>query len=68
PVQLDVMTGSGSDGGAVQTQRGGLCAGAVSVPVRYLHSPGEMARPGDAAACARLVTAFARANLEGRCR
>ncbi|MCC8120414.1 MAG: M42 family peptidase [Oscillospiraceae bacterium] len=67
PVQLDVQPDSGSDAGAVQTQRGGLYAGGICVPCRYLNSPGELARPEDAAACARLAVAFARADLEGRC-
>lgn len=61
--QLDVLTGGGTDGGAIHKSRAGVCTGGVSVPCRYVHSPQESVWLGDAEAAARLLAAFAQAEL-----
>lgn len=66
--QKDILRSGGTDAGVIQTRRGGVYTGGVSIPCRYIHSPNELVRQSDVEACARLITAFARADLKGRCR
>lgn len=49
-----------SDADALHVARGGVPTGLVSVPVRYMHSPCELASLDDLEAVISLVTAFAR--------
>ncbi len=58
PYQLEVMTDGGTDAGAIHISRGGVKAGGVSIPTRYIHSPSEMVSEKDLDAAVRLVTAF----------
>ncbi len=39
--------------------RGGIPTGIVQIPLRYMHSPVELAQLSDVEACARLIAAFA---------
>ncbi len=50
----------GTDAGAIHLARGGVLAGVVSVPCRYIHSPVSMLRLSDLESTIRLVTAFLR--------
>lgn len=50
----------GTDAGAIHTSRGGVLAGSVSVPCRYIHSPLSLLRLSDFEDTVRLVTAFVR--------
>jgi endoglucanase len=50
---------SGTDADAIQVSRAGVPTGLVSVPVRYMHSPVELAAVEDIEAAARLIAAFA---------
>lgn len=63
PVQRDIMRGGGTDAGAIHATRMGVLTGGVSVPCRYIHTPTEMADLGDAAACVKLLAAFAQEEL-----
>jgi putative aminopeptidase FrvX len=45
---------------AIHVSRGGVAAGLVSVPTRYLHSPTETVSLDDVDACAKLIAAFVR--------
>ena len=65
PVQRDILRGGGTDAGAIHITRMGVRTGGISVPCRYIHTPNEAADRKDARACADLVLAFARAELEG---
>jgi endoglucanase len=42
PYQLEVLEYGGTDAGAIHLTREGIPSGAVSIPTRYIHSPGEM--------------------------
>ena len=64
PVQRDVLQFGGTDAGPMQAARGGVYAGGISIPCRYVHTPTEMADLGDVRACADLVRAFAASKLE----
>ena len=57
--QRDVMRMGGTDTSAVQKTRGGVLVGGVSIPLRYMHSPVEMADKADFAATAALLRAVA---------
>lgn len=65
--QLDVIRSGGTDAGAIHMTRGGVYAGGISIPCRYIHSPVEMVDKSDVKACAELVAAFAESKLEKEC-
>jgi endoglucanase len=50
---------TGTDADAVHVSRGGVPTAVVSVPLRYMHSPVEMAQLDDVENAARLIAAFA---------
>lgn len=54
-VQQEIMEFGGTDTGVIQRSRGGVRAGAVSIPTRYIHSPNEMAAVSDIEDAARLI-------------
>lgn len=64
PAQRDVLQAGGTDAGPIQATRGGVYAGGISIPCRYVHTPAEMADLNDVRACADLVRAFAGSRLE----
>jgi endoglucanase len=47
PYQMEVLEAGGTDGRAIQLTRGGVPAGCVSIPCRYIHSPSEMVDADD---------------------
>jgi hypothetical protein len=44
----------------MQITRGGMAVGLVGVPLRYMHTPGEILEIDDVANCAKLMAAFCR--------
>lgn len=52
-----VKDGGGNDSGAIALTGGGVKAGSVSVPLRYMHSPSELVKKSDIDACIKLVLA-----------
>ena len=63
PHQKDILTGGGTDAGAMAGVRRGMMVGGVSVPCRYTHSPTELMDKNDLKACADLVVALAETEL-----
>ncbi len=57
--QLEIMKDGGTDAGVMQYARGGVKAGGISLPTRYIHSPAEMAAKSDIADCISLCRLFA---------
>jgi endoglucanase len=50
PYQIEVMAGSsGTDAWPIQVSREGVCTAVLSVPLKYMHSPVEVANLSDAA-------------------
>ncbi len=62
PYQFRRSTGAGTDAGSISLSRGGVLAGVLSVPCRYIHSPYSVLKMSDLKATKDL----ARAWLEAR--
>jgi endoglucanase len=59
PYQVDVEPGgTGTDGNAMQLNRGGMAVGIMGVPLRYMHTPCELLSVSDVVNCSRLMAAF----------
>lgn len=62
PYQLEALpSASGTDVAAIQVSRGGVITGLVSIPLRYMHSPVEVASLSDIENCANLIAKFVEA-------
>ena len=60
PFTIEVATGrSQTDADAIYVTRAGVPTGLLSIPMRHLHTPVELAALDDVEACVRLVVAFA---------
>lgn len=57
--------GTGTDAYSIQISRGGVAAGLVSVPCRYMHSPVETISLSDAENAVKLIATFVE-NLTGK--
>ncbi|HIH69075.1 M42 family metallopeptidase [Methermicoccus shengliensis] len=55
PVQLDVSEGGTTDATAIHLTKGGIPTGCIGIPVRYIHSPVEVADLEDAVHASRLL-------------
>ena len=53
--QLEVLEGGTTDAASMQVARGGLPAGCLSIPTRYLHTPSEMVDLRDVQAAVQLL-------------
>jgi endoglucanase len=60
--QKEVLERGTTDATAIQLTRGGVPAGAISIPSRYVHSASEMVDIDDVEAAVKLVVAFCRQN------
>jgi len=58
PYQYKLPTYGGTDAGAIHLTRGGVLAGVISVPCRYIHSPISTLRLDDLERTIGLTTAF----------
>ncbi len=56
PYQFEITDSGVSDAGAIHMAVGGIPAGAISVPCRYIHSPVEMASITDMKNAVKLLT------------
>lgn len=56
PYTNEILTFGGTDAGAIALTGAGVKAGGISIPVRYIHSPSEMASVNDIKACIKLLT------------
>lgn len=57
PVQREVLPGGTTDAAALQLARTGVPAGAVSIPTRHAHRPGQVVDLGDLEAVTALLVA-----------
>ena len=58
PYQLEVITGGGTDAGAIHTAKGGIKTGAISIPMRYIHTATETSSIKDIENTVKLIKAF----------
>ena len=64
PYQLEAdPRPTGTDARAIQTGRGGVATGLVSIPLRYMHTPSEVVDLEDVERCVKLLMQFAK-NLQ----
>ncbi|MBR6729271.1 MAG: M42 family metallopeptidase [Clostridia bacterium] len=64
PYQLEVLEQGGTDAGAIHVMGGGVPSGCISIPTRYIHTPGEMIHQRDLKAAVDLLTAFIEEGLK----
>jgi len=62
--QLEVLSRGGTDAGAINLTREGILAGCISIPCRYVHSPGEMVDSGDVEAAVKLLVKIIEEKVE----
>ena len=58
PVQQEILTAGMTDAAYLQYSCGGIKTGAVSIPLRYIHTPNEMADSEDLQNCVKLICAI----------
>jgi len=63
PYQREVLLIGGTDAKAIQLSRAGVPTGAISIPVRYVHSPSEMVDYSDVQNTVKLLTAVLRTPI-----
>lgn len=56
--QLEVLTGGTTDAREIQLTKTGVLSGAVSIPTRYVHTPGETIDMNDVEGAIKLIKAF----------
>ncbi len=61
-VQSEVLSYGGTDAGSIHMTGDGVATGALSVPLRYMHTAVETAAVSDIEDCIKLVTEFAAHN------
>ena len=64
PTQLEILEAGSTDASAMQIARGGLPAGCVSVPTRYIHTPSEVVDLGDVQASVQLLLELLQKPIE----
>ena len=61
-IQSEILRAGGTDGGVIQSSRGGVAAGCISIPTRYIHSPIETVDLSDCIEAARYICALLKEN------
>lgn len=64
PHQLEVLEQGGTDAGAIHLSREGVPTGALSIPCRYIHTPGEMVDSADMENAVSLLLALLQTEWE----
>jgi endoglucanase len=64
PYQLEVLEHGTTDAASMQLARGGVPAGCVSIPCRYIHTPSETVDFRDVQAAVKLLTSLLEKQIE----
>ncbi len=64
PAQLEILERGSTDAAAMQIARGGIPAGCVSIPARYIHTPSEMVDYRDVQASVKLLLELLQKPIE----
>ena len=62
--QLEILEGGSTDAAAIQVAGGGVPAGALSIPCRYIHTPSEMVDYGDVESAVALLVEMLKKPIE----
>jgi len=62
-VQPDIIRVGGTDAGSIQKARGGVLAGGLSIPCRYIHTPSEMVSLSDVEQTSEVLAELMRSSL-----
>jgi endoglucanase len=65
PYQLEVLEMGGTDAGAIQLTKGGIPAGVMSIPCRYIHTASEMVDYEDCVNAVKLMHAILQSEYTG---
>ncbi len=65
PYRLEVLEAGGTDAGAIQLTQGGIPAGVMSIPCRYVHTASEMVDYADVENGVKLVKAIMETKYTG---
>lgn len=65
PYQLEVLEAGGTDAGAIQLTKGGIPAGVMSIPCRYIHTASEMVDYDDCENGVKLIAAIMESEYKG---
>ncbi|HSL93138.1 MAG TPA: M42 family metallopeptidase [Bacillota bacterium] len=65
PYQLEVLEAGGTDAGAIQLTKGGIPAGVMSIPCRYIHTASEMVDYDDCQNGVKLIAAIMESEYKG---
>ncbi len=63
PFQFEVLSGGTTDAAGIQVTKGGVPAGAISIPCRYIHSSVEMVHMADLCHVAELIRVIAEKTI-----
>ncbi|ADY56078.1 Cellulase [Syntrophobotulus glycolicus DSM 8271] len=58
PFQWEILDKGGTDSGPIHLAHGGILTGGISIPIRHIHTPGEIADKNDIQAAADLLYAL----------
>ncbi|MDR3288606.1 MAG: M42 family metallopeptidase [Peptococcaceae bacterium] len=64
PYQYEVLESGGTESGMIQLTKTGVLTGVLSIPARYIHSPGEMIDQRDLETTIALLVALLQDSLE----
>ncbi len=64
PYQLEVLERGGTDAGAIHVTGGGVPSGCISVPTRFIHTPGEMVSKDDVKGAIKLTKTLIETGIE----
>lgn len=64
PYQLELLTGGGTDAGAIHTSNAGVPSGCISIPTRFVHTTSETVDVGDVQNCVDLLAGLLANEIE----
>ena len=63
PVQMEILQFGGTDAGAMQLTKGGISSGCISVPTRYIHTPGETVDRDDVSQAVKWIVSLSETDI-----
>lgn len=63
PVQMEILQFGGTDAGAMQMTKGGISSGCISIPTRYIHTPGETVDKDDVEKTVKWIVSLSETDI-----